>query len=143
MTFSKIGNEKCGSLVQRTITPTTGIAEPGCRFCRYRPSGGVLFFWTIRAARTVLQIKNAIWRESCPPKNRMGGCGFGFPIIHRPLSAKGWSDFHLLNRGIFGLILGLLEATVSVHESSCFTERPPAHTPSGRRADNQEFHKVV
>jgi hypothetical protein len=30
-------------------------------------------------ARTVFQIKNAIWRESCPPENGIGVCVFGFP----------------------------------------------------------------
>ena len=31
MTFSKIGNEKCGSLFLRMMNPNTGNAEAGCR----------------------------------------------------------------------------------------------------------------
>ena len=125
MTFSKIGNEKCGSPFQRMIPPPDkGSAETGCRFCRYRPSDGLLFFWTMTTARTVFQIKNAIWRESCPPENGMGVCGFGFPVIHRPLSAKGWSDFRLHNRGVFLPILGLLDTRPADHESIVLLNTP-------------------
>ena len=144
MTFSKIGNEKCGSPFQRMIPPDKGSAETGCRFCRYRPSDGLLFSWTITTARTVFQIKNAIWRESCPPKNRMGVCGFDFPVIHPPPSAKGWSDFRLHNRGVFLPILGLPDATADDHESICFIEHPRqahARTPSDLRAGNPTHHK--
>ena len=94
MTFSKIGNEKCGSPFQRTIPPDKGSAETGCRFCRYRPSDGRLFFWTITTARTVFQIKNAIWRESCPPENGIGVCVFCSPErVAPPCSIK-----HLLSQ---------------------------------------------
>ena len=44
----------------------------------------VCFILSQTTARTVFQIKNAIWRESCPRKNRIGVCGFDFPVIHRP-----------------------------------------------------------
>ena len=56
------------------------------RFCRYSPSVGVCFILSQTTARTVFQIKNAIWRESCPRKIGMGVCDFIFPIIqpHRP-----------------------------------------------------------
>ena len=94
MTFSKIGNEKCGSTFQRMIPPDKGSAETGCRFCRYRPSDGLPFFWTMTTARTVFQIKNAIWRESCPPENRIGVCVFGSPErVAPPCSIK-----HLLSQ---------------------------------------------
>ena len=114
------------------------------RFCRYSPSVGLLFFWTMTAARTVFQIKNAIWRESCPPKKRIGVCGLIFPIIHRPPSAKGWSDFPLHNRGIFRLNYRLWDAAKSVCEIICFIERPRqahAHTPSGLRVGNPALRK--
>ena len=114
------------------------------RFCRYSPSVGVCFILSQTTARTVFQIKNAIWRESCPRKNRMGVCGFDFPVIHPPPSAKGWSDFRLHNRGVFLPILGLLDATADDHESICFIEHPRqahARTPSGLRADNPTHHK--
>ena len=114
------------------------------RFCRCSPSVGVCFILSQTNARTVFEIKNAIWRESCPPENGMGVCGFDFPVIHPPPSAKGWSDFRLHNRGVFLPILGLLDATADDHESICFIERPRqahAQTPSGLRADNPTHHK--
>ena len=145
MTSSKIGNERrAAARFSEQIPPTWGTLKRAAAFCRYGPSGGVVFFWTIRAARTVFQIKNAIWRESCPRKNRMGVCGFDFPVIHPPPSAKGWSDFRLHNRGVFLPILGLLDATADDHESICFIEHPRqahARTPSGLRADNPTHHK--
>ena len=130
----------CGSLFQRTINPNTGNAETGCRIFRYRPSIGLLYSWTSRGAKTVFQIKNAIWRERCPRKNGMGVRVLFFPVMGAP-SAKGWSDFRLHNRGVLGLFLCLLEAATIDHESKCFIEHPPAHTPSGLRADNPTHHK--
>ena len=94
--------------------------------------------------------ENRLSKQKCrsvrvmPTQNEDSCLRFCFPIIHRPPSAKGWSDFRLHNRGIFGLILGLLEATVSVHESICFIGHPPqapARTPSGLRADSPVHRK--
>ena len=106
MTFSKIGNEKCGSPFQRMIPPDKGSAETGCRFCRYRPSDDLLFFWTMTTARTVFQIKNAIWRESCPPENGIGVCGFPFPVTQPPCQQKGGLTFAYTIGVLFGRFWG-------------------------------------
>ena len=140
MTFSKIGNKKCGSPFLRMMNPNTGNAETGCRFFRYRPPDGVVFFRTSRGERTVFQNKSAIWWESCSPKKEDGGSGL-FSPENLPPSAKGWSDFRLHNQGVLGPILGLLEAATIDHESICFIEHPSEHTPSGLRADNPVHRK--
>ena len=144
MTSSKIGNKKCGSLFQRTNTPNTGNAETGCR--------NFSFYAVCRSALLLddYSRKNRISNQKChlaaelPTQKENRGLRFLFSHKGSPLSAKGWSDFRLHNQGIFRLILGLLEAATTDHESSCFTEHPPqapAHTPSGLRADTPIHHR--
>ena len=61
-----------------------------------------------------------------------------------PLSAKGWSNFRLHNRGIFRVIYRLLVTRPADHENRCFIEHPRqahAHTLSGLRAGNPTHRK--
>ena len=142
MTFSKIGNEKCGSPFQRMIPPDKGSAETGCRFCRYRPSDGLLFFWTMTTARTVFQIKNAIWRKSCPPENRIGVCVFGSPErVAPPLFNQTSAFADTFGREKAGG--NAPEKRQNLFRKICppIPEHRPAQTPSGLRADNPTHHK--
>jgi hypothetical protein len=94
MTFSKIGNKERRQSLQRVKTPEWAILEAAAAaFCRFCPSVGLSFSWSMTGVGTVFRNKTIISWAGEPPHYTFCFQRFGFPGLYPGVLAKRGAEF--------------------------------------------------